>query len=313
MTVTTLIRNADWIVAYDAKTDGHTYLRHADVAFSGDAIVHVGKDFRGEAERVIDGRDLMVLPGTLDLHLHAYMEMHGKGFFEDLATKHMWMTQLFEYTWLLQEDEESLIASTQASACDLLKSGCTTMAELFCSGLPYGGWVEMLGATGIRTYVCPMVQSGHWYTPNGRDHLYEWYEEKGFENLEVALGLIDAAIAHPSRTPARDGGGGPGRHLHRGDVRPVPGGGREAGHPAPDPRRPVRHGAPGDGAAPWQDAHRVARGDRRPRAQTPSSGTPSTSTSTRGSTTTSTGTSSASPTPARPSCTARARSRSGAT
>ena len=195
---TTLIRNADWTVAYDAKKDGHTYLRHADVAFRGDAIVHVGKEFQGEAEQVIDGRDLMVLPGTLDLHLHAYMEMHGKGFFEDLATKHMWMTQLFEYTWLLQEDEESLIASTQASACDLLKSGCTTMAELFCSGLPYSGWVEMLGATGIRTYVCPMVQSGHWYTPNGRDHLYTWYEEQGFENLDAALGQIDAAMAHPS-------------------------------------------------------------------------------------------------------------------
>ena len=198
MAETTLVRNADWIVAYDANKDRHTYLRNADIAFGGDAIVHVGKDFRGEAERVIDGRDLMVLPGTLDLHLHAYMEMHGKGFFEDLATKHMWMTQLFEYTWLLQEDRESAIAATQASVCDLLKSGCTTMAELYCSGLPFDGWVDMLGASGIRTYVCPMVQSGHWYTPNGRDHLYEWYEEQGFENLDAALDLIDAAMAHPS-------------------------------------------------------------------------------------------------------------------
>ena len=198
MAGTTLIRNADWIVAYDRRRDAHAYLRNADVAFRNDTIVHVGKNYDGEAAQIIDGKGIMVLPGTLDIHLHAYMEMHGKGFFEDLASKHMWMTQLFEYTWVLQEDKESATAATQASACDLLKSGCTTMAELYCSGLPFDGWVDMLGETGIRTYVCPMVQSGHWYTPNGKDHLYTWYEEKGFENLDRALELIDAAAEHPS-------------------------------------------------------------------------------------------------------------------
>ena len=97
----TLIKNADWIVAYDRERDGHTYLRHADVAFENETVVHVGKKYTGEVEQVIDGKDIMVLPGTLDLHLHGYMEMHGKGFFEDLATKHMWMTQLLEYTWIV--------------------------------------------------------------------------------------------------------------------------------------------------------------------------------------------------------------------
>ena len=198
MAGTTLIKNADWVVGYDPDRDGHVYMRGADVAFSNDTIIHIGRDYGGEAEHVIDGKDVMVLPGMLDLHLHGYMEMHGKGFFEDLATKHMWMTQLLEYTWILQEDPESAAAATQASACDLLKSGCTTMAELHCSGLPYQGWIDVLAGTGIRTYACPMVQSAHWYTSNGQDHLYEWYEEKGFENLERSLELIDDAIAHPS-------------------------------------------------------------------------------------------------------------------
>jgi cytosine/adenosine deaminase-related metal-dependent hydrolase len=196
---TTVIKNADWVVAYDPSREAHVYLRNADVAFSGDSITFVGRDYAGAADRTIPGADVMVMPGLLDLHLHAYMEMHGKGFFEDLATKHMWMTQLFEYTWLLQEDQDSAIAATQASVCDLLRSGCTTMAELYCSGLPFEGWVDMLGETGIRTYVCPMVQSGHWYTPNGKDHVYTWYEAKGLENLTRALEMIDAAMSHRSR------------------------------------------------------------------------------------------------------------------
>jgi cytosine/adenosine deaminase-related metal-dependent hydrolase len=196
---TTVVRNADWVIAYDPQRRGHVYLRDADVAFSGDSITFVGRNYKGAADRTIAGTDVMVMPGLLDLHLHAYMEMHGKGFFEDLASKHMWMTQLFEYTWLLQEDPESATAATQASVCDLLRSGCTTMAELYCSGLPFEGWVDMLGETGIRTYVCPMVQSGHWYTPNGKDHVYTWYEAKGLENLTRALELIDAAMNHRSR------------------------------------------------------------------------------------------------------------------
>ena len=195
---TTLIKNASWVVAFDAATGKHKYLRNADVAFAGGKLTFVGKGFTDRPSETVDGTDLMVMPGLLDLHLHAYMEMHGKGFFEDLASKHMGMTQLFEYTWLLQEDKESAIAATQASVCDLLRSGCTTMAELYCSGLPFDGWVDFLGSTGIRTFVCPMIQSGHWYTPDGRNHVYEWYEEKGLSNLEKALDLIDEAMEHSS-------------------------------------------------------------------------------------------------------------------
>ena len=199
MPATTVIRNAAWIVAYDEKRDGHKYVRDGDIAFRGDKIIFIGDRFDEPADHSVDGTDRLVMPGLLDLHLHGYQVIHGKGFFEDLATKHMWMTQLFEFTWLLQEDDASAAAAMQASACELLKSGCTTMAELYCSQrLPFEGWLDVLAGTGIRTFACPMVNSGHWYTPNGRDHLYSWNEEKGLKDLSGALDLIDAAEEHPS-------------------------------------------------------------------------------------------------------------------
>ena len=199
MSTTTVIRDIDWVVAYDGERQGHKYIRNGDVAFADDRITYVGRSYEGPADETIDGTDRLVMPGLLDLHLHAYQEIHGKGFFEDLASKHMWMTQLFEHTWLLQEDDESAVAATQASACELLKSGCTTMAELYCSQrLPFNGWLDVLAGTGIRTFACPMVNSGHWYTPNGRDHLYKWHEEEGLKNFAGALELIDAAENHSS-------------------------------------------------------------------------------------------------------------------
>ncbi|MBT7648694.1 MAG: N-ethylammeline chlorohydrolase, partial [Rhodospirillaceae bacterium] len=115
MSATTVIRNAPWIVAYDEQTEGHKYIRDGDVALRGDRIIFIGERFDEPADHVVDGTDCLVMPGLLDLHLHGYQVSHGKGFFEDLASKHMWMTQLFEFTWLLQEDDESAVAAMQAA------------------------------------------------------------------------------------------------------------------------------------------------------------------------------------------------------
>ena len=199
MAKTTLIKNADWVVGWDSQTGTHKYIPHGDVAFSGRDIVFVGRDYQGEANTTIDGRDLMVLPGTMSLHAHTFLELPGRGFWEDLASKHLWMSQLFEYTWLIQPDNDTALAATQAGICELLKSGCTTYAELYCPWPPFPGWLESLGASGIRAYACPMVQSGEWYTTDGKEVLYRWFEEETVErNFNQALDIIDEAESHSS-------------------------------------------------------------------------------------------------------------------
>ena len=199
MATTTLIKNADWVVGWDSRTEKHKYIPNGDVAFSSNEIVYVGKDYGGDATTTIDGRDRMVLPGTTSLHAHAYLEIHGKGFWEDLASKHLWMSQLFEYTWLIQPDDDTARAATRAGICELLKSGCTTFAELYCPWPPFPGWIETLASSGIRAYACPMVQSGEWYCDDGKEVLYRWYDEKTVDrNFEQSLEIIDEAERHKS-------------------------------------------------------------------------------------------------------------------
>ena len=199
MSARTVIRNADWIVGYDEPSDGHVYILKGDVVFDGDTIVQVGGRYGGDAQRVLDGSGRLVMPGLIDAHAHAHRDIHAKGFFEDLATKHMWMTQLLEYTFVLRGDAESCLAALRVSVCGLLRSGCTTVAELFgYRQRPFDDWVDAMAATGIRAYLCPMVQSGRWYTKTGRDHLYEWFEDEGVEDLAGALDIVDTAAAHPS-------------------------------------------------------------------------------------------------------------------
>ena len=195
----TVIKNADWVVAWDAETGKHKYIANGDVSFRGNEINYVGTRYSGEADTTIDGTDLMVLPGTMSLHAHAALEIPGKGFWEDLASKHLWMSQLFEYTWLIQPDDDTARAAMKAGICELLKSGCTTFAELDCPWPPFPGWLETFGASGIRAYACPMVQSGEWYTNDGKEVLYRWFDEKIVDrNFDQALELIDEAEQHSS-------------------------------------------------------------------------------------------------------------------
>ena len=53
--MTTRIRNADIIIAYDAAADDHVYRRDLDVVFDASGILHLGEGFTGEITREIDG------------------------------------------------------------------------------------------------------------------------------------------------------------------------------------------------------------------------------------------------------------------
>ena len=45
------ICNSAWIIAWDAGRRCHIHLTEIDVAFTGNEIVHVGRGYRGSAER----------------------------------------------------------------------------------------------------------------------------------------------------------------------------------------------------------------------------------------------------------------------
>jgi len=67
---TTVIRNADWAIAWPPNAGRHVYTREIDVAFDGSTITHVGKSYAGPADKVVDGRKSMVMPGLVNLHSH---------------------------------------------------------------------------------------------------------------------------------------------------------------------------------------------------------------------------------------------------
>jgi cytosine/adenosine deaminase-related metal-dependent hydrolase len=193
--MTTLIRNAAWVVAFDPATGTHAYRRDCDVAFTGDRIVHVGSGFAGEAEEVVDGRGLMVMPGLVNIHSHPASEPMMKGWNDELGSAKLWGSSLYEFMPLLLPDAEGTRACATVAYGEALMSGVTTLVDL---SVAWEGWIEALAGSGLRGVVAPMYRSARWHTRNGHVVVYDWDEAAGRHAMEGALALLDEAARHRS-------------------------------------------------------------------------------------------------------------------
>src|SRR4051812_15459563 len=160
----TTIRNASWVVAWDKGRNSHVYLRDADVAFSGDTITHVGKAPANAAAREIDGRGFMVSPGFVDVHAHPSAEPMLKGLTDEVGSRKLYLSSLYEYLFLFSPDDEGKRAASEVALTELMMSGVTTLCDL---SQDHDGWLDRLGESGMRVYAAPGFRSARWYTSNG--------------------------------------------------------------------------------------------------------------------------------------------------
>jgi 5-methylthioadenosine/S-adenosylhomocysteine deaminase len=194
---TTLIRNAAWVIAWDEAAGRHTYRRDTDLAFEGDRVAFIGRDFPGHADRVIDGRARFVIPGLIDIHSHPEHEPLYRGIREEHGLPSMHMTGLYERSQALSApDDEARRASAEFAYCELLRSGVTSLVDITA---PWPGWIELFGGSGLRGFLAPGYASARWYMENDHELRYTWDEARGKDGFAAALGVIDAALAHPCR------------------------------------------------------------------------------------------------------------------
>jgi cytosine/adenosine deaminase-related metal-dependent hydrolase len=133
------------------------------IVAEGDKIAAIAHD-RPAADIVIDRPDLLVLPGFIDLHNHAFTESLVRGRSEDLS-KEGFETNLIYGLLMpigklamdhLSADECEAIA--EMGLMQLVKSGVTTLLEPFRAGLidPY---IKAATRAGLRFYAGPYLFS----------------------------------------------------------------------------------------------------------------------------------------------------------
>lgn len=206
-TGTTRIRNVAWAIVWDADTKRQTYARDIDFVFTDNRIVFVGRDYGRQADRDIDGSQLCLMPGLVNVHTHLMAENLGRGLIEELGNTSLYMSGLYDekapflatnMTFDATDTSAALNAahvSTQIAIGELLKSGVTTVVDL---AVNYDGWLDILANTGIRAYAAPMFRQARWRVPTGSYLEFAWDEEKGRRDFSEALGVVDAARRHPS-------------------------------------------------------------------------------------------------------------------
>jgi cytosine/adenosine deaminase-related metal-dependent hydrolase len=192
---TTVIRNAAWVIAWDSGLGRQAYRQGVDVAFTGNRIAFIGRDFSGSADRVIDGSARLVMPGLIDIHSHPEHEPLYRGIREEHGLPGMYMTGLYERSQALTApDDAARLASAEFAYCELLRSGVTSLVDI---SPPWEGWVELFAQSGLRGFLAPGFASARWYMEDDHELHYAWDEARGRAGFEAALAVIDAARAHP--------------------------------------------------------------------------------------------------------------------
>jgi cytosine/adenosine deaminase-related metal-dependent hydrolase len=192
---TTLIRNADFVIAWDSGEKSHVYMPDADVAFEDGAIRFVGRGYDGVADTIVDGKGMMVMPGLVNIHSHPSSEPMNKGLIDEVGSPGLYNSSLYEYLPIFRGDAEAVPHCVRVALSELLLSGVTTVADL---SMAHPGWLDLLAESGMRVCIAPMFRSARWFTKNGHVVEYEWDEAAGEKAMSEALSLIERAEQHPS-------------------------------------------------------------------------------------------------------------------
>jgi 5-methylthioadenosine/S-adenosylhomocysteine deaminase len=191
--MTTVIRNAELVVAWDAGTKQHVYMPDADVAYDGGTLTFVGRGYKGPAEEEISGKGLMVMPGLVNIHSHPSSEPMNKGLIDEIGSPGLYNSSLYEFMPIFRADAEAVPHCVRVALSELLLSGVTTVADL---SMAHPGWLDLLAESGLRVCIAPMFKSARWYTKNGHVVQYEWDEAAGEKAMAEALQLIERAEQH---------------------------------------------------------------------------------------------------------------------
>jgi len=179
----TLIKNGRIITAVDDY--------FADVFIDGEKIAAIGKDLQMDADRVIDAKDRLVIPGGIDPHTHFDMPFGGTTSADDfetgtIAAAHGGTTTVVDFA--IQQKGESTIKGLDA--WHEKASGKATIDYAFhmiITDMPLERLPEMrkLADEGVTSYKLFMAYPGVLYVDVGT--LYRAFRQAGENGTRISM------------------------------------------------------------------------------------------------------------------------------
>ena len=122
-----LVRNIDWLITVDT---GRRVIRDAAVAVKNGKFAAIGKSAAIEAEwraeRVVEGKGTVGMPGMVDNHLHSSF-MLARGLADESNAQSFLFDHMYPYEAVMEE--EDVHASVSLATVELLRHGVTCYIE----------------------------------------------------------------------------------------------------------------------------------------------------------------------------------------
>ena len=122
-----LVRNIDWLITVDP---GRRVIRDAAIAVKGGKFAAVGKtaaiDAAWRADRVVDGRGAVGMPGMVDNHLHSSFQL-ARGLADESNAQSFLFDHMYPYEAAMEE--EDVHTSVSLATIELLRHGVTCYIE----------------------------------------------------------------------------------------------------------------------------------------------------------------------------------------
>lgn len=145
-----LVKNAEWVITMDAERrrirDGGLYIRDHVIEQVGPAA-----GLPAEADRVIDARGMIVLPGLINTHHHLFQTLTRAVPAVQDATLFQWLKTLYGI-WE-RVTPEAIYSSALIGMAELMLSGCTTTSDhlyLYPNGCRIDDEIRAAQDIGIR-------------------------------------------------------------------------------------------------------------------------------------------------------------------
>src|SRR5437763_4465232 len=145
-----LLKNAALIVAMD---DEDRRWSNGGIYAVDNAIAQIGpmEELPQEADQVIDGRNMVILPGLVNTHHHFYQTLTRNLPAAQDATLFNWLRT--HYPIWANLTPEAVYVSTQVAIAELMLSGCTTSSDhcyIWPNGARLDDQVQAAGEMGFR-------------------------------------------------------------------------------------------------------------------------------------------------------------------
>lgn len=138
-----LIRNCRWIVTQD---DDRSVLRNYSVYVEDGLIVEVSPNVHVEAEVVIDGSNLICIPGLINLHTHSPMSLL-RGYADDLPLRE-WLENKI---WPIERklSPRHCYLGALVSFMEMVRTGTTFFVDMYWHPIEIARAAEKIGLKGV--------------------------------------------------------------------------------------------------------------------------------------------------------------------